>query len=951
MNSPFKFLRRVRIHGRECGAVARALHHEAQKVALIQAEQSLISDEKAFSRQADLKKSFRSTFIERKQMSTKTTLKRVALVAVSALGFGLLSAIPSVAATVYTSAISVTTNKAPVAGANGTVVTHTIRFSTSTSTAQTVEPNVILTSKPSGSSLAYQVEGGTTTVAVGKFEIGNAAADTTDATEGQSANLTSASESGYTNYQAITYMHAYYDVAGTYTYTIFDDEGVDDNIFNGNDFGYVYTVVVGATGASASYKATVTATNSTSIVAGANGSLVKISLTDAAGNAASPDNAGGVKVTVSGTGDVTAVNNSAVTATTTYVLGYGDFNGAGNAWVNITNAAAETITLTLSGSGSMTSSFTAPSAITLTFTTGSASSTVPTITIGSTLVGSGVLVGSAATNAADGTATANKASTSALTFKTGASAATPTAKDRVIVTDTSGAISGLAGTAYDLIVTEGDSDTCTYCGTFTVTPTWNSGVTGQSFEVANLNGFGLTVTSATAAATTATVTSADVIRSAPAGTHSFTVNVDNQFGANMSNVNVTASIAGRNSTVSVASSVSNSSGNATLTYTDVSTSTTSLVDTLTFTAASGVTDTASVTYTSAAGLGVSTVVATTSQTSATTGADNYSITPFDIAEGDGVETGYQTVTITVKDANGVALAGVPVTVSVAGAGVAIMSTKKTVYTSALGVATSQVYAWLAPTYGTKYVVTVTAGATSDDVNTYWAQTTAESVRTFTATVAKRIITVTASDRFGNPVYNAAFTAKITKGDGFFGTGTNIASGNTGTDGVLKFNTLESETDLTIEVQAGGSSSYGQTDAPATYIDSAEADNTFTAATAGTATTAETGVGDTYAPAGINKVNVAVTGAPSASQVAAEAANDAAAEATDAANAATDAANLAAEAADAATVAAEEARDAADAATAAVEELATQVATLMAALKAQITTLANTVAKIAKKVKA
>ena len=89
----------------------------------------------------------------------------------------------------------------------------------------------------------------------------------------------------------------------------------------------------------------------------------------------------------------------------------------------------------------------------------------------------------------------------------------------------------------------------------------------------------------------------------------------------------------------------------------------------------------------------------------------------------------------------------------------------------------------------------------------------------------------------------------------------------------------------------------------------------------------------------------------ATLAAAEAATDAAAEAIDAANAATDAANLAAEAADAATVAAEEARDAADAATAAVEELATQVATLMAALKAQLTTLANTVAKIAKKVKA
>jgi len=89
----------------------------------------------------------------------------------------------------------------------------------------------------------------------------------------------------------------------------------------------------------------------------------------------------------------------------------------------------------------------------------------------------------------------------------------------------------------------------------------------------------------------------------------------------------------------------------------------------------------------------------------------------------------------------------------------------------------------------------------------------------------------------------------------------------------------------------------------------------------------------------------------AAHAAADAATDAAAEAIDASNAATDAANLAAEAADAATVAAEEARDAADAATAAVEELAAQVATLMAALKAQITTLANTVAKIAKKIKA
>ena len=30
MTPKFKFLRRVRIHGGECGAVARALHHETE---------------------------------------------------------------------------------------------------------------------------------------------------------------------------------------------------------------------------------------------------------------------------------------------------------------------------------------------------------------------------------------------------------------------------------------------------------------------------------------------------------------------------------------------------------------------------------------------------------------------------------------------------------------------------------------------------------------------------------------------------------------------------------------------------------------------------------------------------------------------------------------------------------------------------------------------------------
>jgi len=189
------------------------------------------------------------------------------------------------------------------------------------------------------------------------------------------------------------------------------------------------------------------------------------------------------------------------------------------------------------------------------------------------------------------------------------------------------------------------------------------------------------------------------------------------------------------------------------------------------------------------------------------------------------------------------------------------------------------------------------------------------------------VTVTAKDIYGNVVPGAAITIAYTGSTGRV-VSYNGASGNTAT--------TDANGVVVVGIYADG---------PGTGTLTAS----YSGAVAATVTT--TAQGD--APiARVATVSTAVTtSGTSAAVAAAEAATDAAAEAIDAANAATDAANLAAEAADAATVAAEEARDAADAATAAVEELATQVATLMAALKAQITTLANTVAKIAKKVKA
>jgi hypothetical protein len=73
-----KFLHRVRIHGGEFDASARAMHRDGM-TSSFQAAVETVS----------------IATNERKQMSTKTTFKRVALVAVAALGFGLLSVVPS----------------------------------------------------------------------------------------------------------------------------------------------------------------------------------------------------------------------------------------------------------------------------------------------------------------------------------------------------------------------------------------------------------------------------------------------------------------------------------------------------------------------------------------------------------------------------------------------------------------------------------------------------------------------------------------------------------------------------------------------------------------------------------------------------------------------------------------------------------------------------------------
>ncbi|WP_150131903.1 beta strand repeat-containing protein [Candidatus Planktophila lacus] len=84
-----------------------------------------MSYEKAFNTRADLRIVRRST-IERKQMSTKTTFKRIALVTVAALGFGTMASV-SPASAAYSTLTSVKVSDATVYGYVGDTLTAAIK--------------------------------------------------------------------------------------------------------------------------------------------------------------------------------------------------------------------------------------------------------------------------------------------------------------------------------------------------------------------------------------------------------------------------------------------------------------------------------------------------------------------------------------------------------------------------------------------------------------------------------------------------------------------------------------------------------------------------------------------------------------------------------------------------------------------------------------------------------
>jgi hypothetical protein len=904
-------------------------------------------------------------------MSTKTTFKRIALVTVAALGFGVLTSVaPASAAGPQELVSSMAVGTVPTARAGVAVNIPVVLNLPSTAAAgDTVVLGVQLLSAPATSTHAsVGVNPTNATAYVGKDN---------KASSGTAAHLDIvAASSGSGSFGAIGAKA--YSTSGNATATVQYTIGANDStgqitlrVRYTPDVSGAYTFLVSTPSAIAqvtglpatdgAYYSPSSAHTSAAFAVSTGTSPTTLALSNVSGNpgalAASTIPGAVIKVTLSGplgagesiavttTGSATLVSD--LTQSTSSSTSLSITSCATTCYFRVDNTVGETVTVTATGNGLLSNTVTGSVGVTFTVSTATAAVTASK-TGATTTTNAGLVTATASTtptlSGAGGSAGFTYITSSGSTSQTLVGSLTATSATKVVshwtITDTS---SKILGTGVAAKYTNTTSWAAASLAAAEATKTISAAlvVTDAGYQSYSALLFAA-VANTTIIVTSGTPTSASLVatnpnrRVAAASTNSIVFTLTDQFDNAVSNTSVAITVAGRNGVTASSTLVTNASGEVTYSLTDAGTVGTT--DTITATAPGSITGAATLTYgtttvTTLDILGLNDSAANTPDTNITL-SDRAGIN----ATKGGATGTLVAVTVTAKDANGVVMAGVPVSFTVAGTTAAILSTKATVYTAADGTASTSVYAWATGSY----VVTATAGGKTSTSTVFFAQKEPTYARTISAVVSGGTITATVKDRYGNVVPNVTVWATKT-GTGFFGSGSSSTSGTTGAAGTVDFyiNGSASVT-LSLGSSTAADANYGQSGSAVGYVKQGDGATPAltTATTVGTAATAETGVGAAFAAAGVNSVTVAVEAGVSDAQTAA----DAAAEATDAANAATDAANAAAEAADAATAAAQDAADA-------VAALSTQVSEMVNALKKQITALTNLVIKIQKKVKA
>ena len=919
-------------------------------------------------------------------MSTKTTFKRVALVAVAALGFGMLSVVPSTATA--RTATSVVVGDIPAARVGVTaVVPVKVYLPAGSALNDTLTVNAEITSAPimgGAANAASAMNAAATTANDGGellclTDVSTSCADIAGTSSEDSGRVHGAtratgvankatSSDAYTGVAAsttgsyaitaadVTAGYAAFniritpDVAGSYTVLVSSNSGVVET-YTAGDPSATFTISTGGVPTGV----TLTNLDASSLVTSMDkGIAVQVALV---GGTLS-----GIETINLATGGTISKGASAgaVTPDSTYAatvaLTKDDFiNGKKIVWLkDAAAAAARTISLTATGAAGIPSSVTATKTYSTTVGLGAAATTL--LTLQSPNVANTATTFYAMTNAVEGTETSHASTYTVTRNSTSQKIGYTVPKDMIesygyiTVTDTAGTITGVAGLVTDrptsaAVTTAASGGAFSFAASGVGTPNGTE-LFRVVIPVASATNLGVLTNAKTRIFVTAdqtnstfTVSPSSTILAAPAAAVALTATLKDQFGAALSNVVVTITTSGRNNPAAT-TATTDASGKVTFTTADASTSTTSLTDTVTFSATGATSSAVTINYANTA---VGTLTVTGGNTTASVNALVNTVNGISVGSSTtGAEAGAIDVVATVKDALGNAMAGVPVTFTVAGTTAAILSTTATVYTGSTGTATGKLYAWANGTY----TYTVAAGGKTTTGTATFGSIAAGNARVISATVAGNVVTGKAVDRFGNPVQNAVLYAS-TSGSANIG-GVFVKDGTTAADGTVSW-VVTGNGDVTVSAvnptSVAGTTAYqtAHLAGNATLATATVAAVAYGAATVGTATTAEKNVGASFAPAGVASAKVTVTEG-TATQDAAAAAADAAAEATDAANAATDAANAAAEAADAATAAAQDAADA-------VAALATSVEAMVNALKKQITALTNLVIKIQKKVRA
>jgi trimeric autotransporter adhesin len=605
-------------------------------------------------------------------MSTKTTFKRVALVAVAALGFGVLTSVAPASAV----AIAPTGITAGSVGPTRVGVATTVNFAVAHAVGDTYTVAATLTAKPALSTGTVLVVG-----------TGSTSAATLTRLNRATANL-------YGNATVAGAQASATVSTGNASYTAGDK-----------------SAVITITTAGAPATATMTSIQSTIATGGSNGSPIKVVLKDANGVVTKPNASESINLTVT--------SGSATLGGAATVALAGTAFASGAAITMIKDAtASDTVVVTSSGGGVLAGTTTLASTLAMTSskTSGTAAATAAVWQQGTGVATTGFKLDTSTSLIFPSTSTSQSIGIGTLTANgtAGETTATATKYTTVTVTDTDGGIGVGAGNSYDVVLSQaggGATKTSALSVTATLGTTYRYSVSTTLGGIAGT----LVVSSATPSGGSVSAISPAIINSATGATNTFTAKVTDQFGSAISNVSVVASqSSGRNAAKASVNMLSDASGYVSYSLTDTGTSGTS--DTVQFVGA-GTTVTATISY------GVSTVkTATLTGGNTTAGVTAATNTTYDISAGDGAEGGAQTFTVTVKDANGALLAGLPVTWSISGTGTAITSTTKTGYTSSVGTLSASVYAWIAGTY----TVTATVGGVAATGTITFAQTGARA---------------------------------------------------------------------------------------------------------------------------------------------------------------------------------------------------------------------------------